>query len=98
MGRNTCRAIPEARRKSRVRAIIQNSIIRSLGVAAGIFWSALYFSAMHFVWRSIPELFFTFAGGLVLGAVYYKKRNLVEPVLIHAVNNVVLLAVMPYLL
>jgi len=80
------------------RAIIQNSIIKSLGVASGIFWSALYFSAMHFVWRSIPELFFTFAGGLVLGAVYYKKRNLLEPVLIHAVNNVVLLAVMPYLL
>jgi len=80
------------------RAIIQNSIIKSLGVASGIFWSALYFSAMHFVWRSIPELFFTFVGGLVLGAVYYKKRNLVEPVLIHAVNNVVLLAVMPYLL
>ena len=80
------------------RAIIQNSIIKSLGVFSGIFWSALYFSAMHFVWRSIPELFFTFAGGLVLGAVYYKKRNLVEPVIIHAVNNVVLLAVIPYLL
>jgi len=80
------------------RAIIQNSIIKSLGVFSGIFWSALYFSAMHFVWRSIPELFFTFAGGLVLSAVYYKKRNLVEPVIIHAVNNVVLLAVIPYLL
>jgi membrane protease YdiL (CAAX protease family) len=79
------------------RALIQNSLIKALDIESGIFWASMYFSVMHFVWRSLPELVFTFVGGVILGMVYHKRRNLLEPVIIHAINNVILLAVMPYL-
>jgi len=80
------------------RALIMRSLMEFMEPWSSVLWSALIFAAMHTIWRSLPELLFTLAAGVLLGAVYYKTRNLVGPVMIHAVNNVVLLAVMPYVL
>jgi len=79
------------------RALIQRSIVNLVGAGPGILWSGLTFAAMHTVWRSVPELFFTFVAGLALGLLYHKTRNLVGPIFLHATNNIVLLAIMPYL-
>jgi membrane protease YdiL (CAAX protease family) len=79
------------------RAMILRSLLEFMKPWASIFWSALIFAAMHTIWRSIPELIFVFAIGVLLGTIYYKTRNLVGPIIIHAINNVMLLAVMPYI-
>jgi len=78
------------------RALIQKSLQKITGEVSSVFWSALIFAAMHTVWRSIPELLFVFAAGLILGGFYLKTGNLTGPIMIHAVNNIVLLAIMPY--
>ena len=79
------------------RAMIQRSLAALMTPWSSVFWSALIFTSMHTIWRSIPELLFVFAAGLLLGAVYTKTGNLTGPILIHAVNNIMLIAIMPYL-
>jgi len=79
------------------RAIIQRSLTAFMEPMSGIFWASIIFAAMHTVWRSIPELFFVFGTGLLLGIVYFKTENLVGPIVIHAVNNIMLIAILPYL-
>lgn len=79
------------------RAMIQRSLTAFMTPISSVFWSALIFAAMHTVWRSIPELLFVFAAGILLGAVYLKTGSLVGPIAIHAVNNIMLIAIMPYL-
>lgn len=79
------------------RAMIQRSLAAFMTSWSSVFWSALIFAAMHTVWRSIPELLFVFAAGFLLGAVYLKTGNLTGPIAIHAVNNIMLIAIMPYL-
>jgi len=79
------------------RALIQRSIIRLVGTRPGVLWGALVFSAMHIIWRSIPEVIFTFAAGLLLGLIYERTVSIVAPVFLHGTNNLVLLAVMPHL-
>lgn len=79
------------------RGIIQRSLTAFMTPWSSLLWSTLIFTAMHTVWRSIPELFFVFAAGLLLGAVYLKTGSLIGPIAIHAVNNTMLIAIMPYL-
>jgi membrane protease YdiL (CAAX protease family) len=47
--------------------------------------------------RSIPELGFVFIAGLILGILYLKTKSLVAPIIAHGVNNVMLVAVLPYI-
>jgi membrane protease YdiL (CAAX protease family) len=51
---------------------------------------------MHLTWRSVPELGFVFIAGLILGALYLKTKSLVAPIIAHGINNVILVAVLPY--
>ena len=80
------------------RALIQNSVVSMIGALPGIFWSGVIFGMMHTVWRSVPELFFTFTAGIIFGIFYHRTGSLVGPVFLHGINNVMLLAVMPYLI
>lgn len=80
------------------RGLIQNSLVKVMGTIPGIFWTGITFAAMHTVWRSVPELFFTFGAGLMLGAFYQRTGRLLGPIVLHATNNVILLAVMPFLI
>jgi membrane protease YdiL (CAAX protease family) len=80
------------------RALIQKSVISVMGVIPGVFWSGLIFAIMHTVWRSVPEIFFTLGAGLLIGTLYQKTGRLIGPIFLHATNNVLLLAVMPFLL
>lgn len=78
------------------RGLIQNDLESAFGIKWAILGSAAIFSIMHLTWRSIPELAFVFAAGIILGFMYYKTKSLVLPVIMHAVNNVMLVAVLPY--
>ncbi|MBM2825960.1 MAG: amino terminal protease family [Dehalococcoidia bacterium] len=80
------------------RGMIQKDLCEYLGPWMGIFLTALFFSIMHMTWRSVPELFFTLGAGLFLGYFRWKSGSLIGPLAWHGTNNVVLVAVMPYLL
>jgi len=80
------------------RSLIQKSLIDLTGTFMGIIWTAAIFGIMHTVWRSVPELIFTFGAGLLLGLLYKRTNSIIGPILLHGVNNIILLAVMPYIL
>jgi uncharacterized protein len=79
------------------RGLIQQSFTEVFGWKWAIFGASAMFAAMHMTWRSVPELGFVFAAGLIMGALYIRTKGLVAPILFHAANNVALVAVMPYL-
>lgn len=80
------------------RGLIQNDLMRLLGDGWGLLMAGLLFCIMHMTWRSAPELGFTFLAGLVFGYAYYRTKSLTMPMVMHCVGNVILVAVMPYLL
>ena len=79
------------------RGLIQRDLVSAFGWKWGLFGASALFAVMHLTWRSVPELGFVFIAGLILGAIYLKTKSLVMPIVIHGVNNVVLVAVWPYI-
>jgi len=80
------------------RGLIQRNMIEALGCKSGIFATAIMFAVMHLTWRSTTELAFVFCAGLLLGAVYWKTKSLLLPIIIHGTNNVILVSVLPYIM
>lgn len=80
------------------RGLIQRDLIGAFGWKWGLLGASLIFAAMHLTWRSIPELGFVFIAGLILGFLYWRTKSLVAPIVAHGVGNVMLVAVLPYLL
>ncbi len=80
------------------RGLIQQDLTRAFGWKWGLVSASLLFAVMHLTWRSLPELGFVFLAGLILGFLYWKTKSLVAPIVTHGINNVVLVAVLPYLL
>ena len=80
------------------RALIQRSLSHTFGTTIGLVSASFMFAVMHLIWRSIPELFFVFFGGMVLGYLYYKTGSLTASIAVHAVGNTMLVGVCPYIL
>jgi membrane protease YdiL (CAAX protease family) len=80
------------------RGLIQQDLTGAFGWKWGLVGASLLFAVMHLTWRSVPELGFVFLAGLILGFLYWKTKSLVAPIVTHGVNNVMLVAVLPYLL
>lgn len=80
------------------RGLIQKDLIEAFGWKWGLLGASILFAVMHMTWRSLPELGFVFIAGLVLGFIYWKTKSLVAPIMLHGVNNTMLVAVLPYLL
>jgi uncharacterized protein len=79
------------------RGLIQQDLTNIYGWKWGLLGTSLLFAVMHMTWRSIPELFFVFAAALLLGGLYVKTRSLAPSIVLHAVNNVILVAIWPYI-
>jgi membrane protease YdiL (CAAX protease family) len=80
------------------RALIQRNLSRAFGTTIGLVSASFMFAVMHLMWRSTPELFFVFFGGMVLGYLYQKTGSLTAPIAVHAVGNTMLVGVCPYIL
>jgi uncharacterized protein len=80
------------------RGLIQRDLMNIYGWKWGLVVTSFLFAVMHMTWRSIPELFFVFAAALILGGLYIRTKSLVLPILVHAINNIVLVSLMPYIL
>jgi membrane protease YdiL (CAAX protease family) len=79
------------------RGLIQRNLASAFGWRWGLLGSSTLFAIMHLTWRSVPELFFVFMAGIILGFVYCKTRELTMPIIIHCMNNVMLVAIAPYI-
>ncbi|MEE8168531.1 MAG: CPBP family intramembrane glutamic endopeptidase [Candidatus Hydrothermarchaeales archaeon] len=80
------------------RAIVQLDLQKAFGDRNGLLMAAYLFGVMHLTWRSPTELAFAFFAGYLLGYIYYKTGSLMGPIMLHGINNTMLVAVMPYLL
>ena len=80
------------------RGLVQRDLTKAFGGKWGVVLASLMFAVMHLTWRSVPELLFVFLAGLILGYLYYKTKSLVAPIVMHGTGNVILVAVMPYLI
>jgi membrane protease YdiL (CAAX protease family) len=79
------------------RGLIQRNLTAAFGWKWGLLGASVLFAIMHLTWRSVPELLFVFAAGLIMGLVYWKTKELTMPIIIHCMNNVMLVAIAPYL-
>ena len=69
------------------RGLIQTDLMKVFGGKMGLVLASLLFAVMHLTWRSLPELGFVFIAALILGAIYWKTKSLVLPIIIHGINN-----------
>ncbi len=79
------------------RGIIFNDLSRVFNWKIGLLAQGAMFGIMHLTWRSSYEVAFTFLAGVLLGYFYYRTKSLIGPIVMHGVNNVILVSVMPYL-
>ena len=80
------------------RGLIQVDLQRAFGWKWAILGASLMFAVMHLTWRSVPELVFVFLASFALGGVYMKTKSLVPAIAAHGMNNVMLVAILPYIL
>lgn len=80
------------------RGLIQSDMGSAFGWKWGLLGASYLFAVMHLTWRSVPELGFVFLAALILGGLYHKTKSLTAPIVAHGINNVMLVAVLPYLL
>jgi len=80
------------------RVLLQPQLIERSGAVAGILITSVIFGAMHAGYANVYELLFATGAGVVLGAAFYKTRNLALVVTIQAVNNIILFGVLGFLM
>jgi len=78
------------------RVLLQPQLIERSGAVAGILITSVIFGAMHAGYANVYELLFATGAGVVLGAAFYKTRNLALVVTIQAVNNIILFGVLGF--
>lgn len=67
-----------------IRGIILEGFLRNYSPGLSIFLSSLIFGILHF---NLVQFTGAFILGLFIGWVYYQTRNLILPILIHFLNN-----------
>jgi membrane protease YdiL (CAAX protease family) len=79
------------------RGLIQRDLASVFGWKWALFATSMIFAVMHLTWRSIPELGFVFIAGLIFGGLYLKTKSMTASIVMHGINNVILVAVAPYI-
>jgi membrane protease YdiL (CAAX protease family) len=79
------------------RVLLQTPLIERTGAIAGILLTSVIFGAMHSGYASVYELLFTFGASVVFGVAFYKTKSLPFVVTMHAVDDILLYGVLPFL-
>jgi membrane protease YdiL (CAAX protease family) len=79
------------------RVLLQPQLIERSGAVAGILITSVLFGAMHAIYANVYELLFTTGAGVVFGVAFYKTKNLPFVVTMHAVDDILLVGVLPFL-
>lgn len=79
------------------RVLLQPQFIERSGAVAGILITSVLFGALHAIYGNFYELLFTMGAGVVFGVAFYKTKNLPFVVTMHAVDDILLFGVLPFL-
>ena len=79
------------------RVLLQPQFIERSGAVVGILITSVLFGAMHAGYANVYELLFATAAGVVFGVAFYKTKNLPFVVTMHAVDDILLYGVLPFL-
>ena len=79
------------------RALLQPELVERSGPIVGILITSIIFGAMQSGFANYYELLFAFGVGIIFGVAYYKTKNLPFVITMHAVNNILLFGVLPFL-
>jgi membrane protease YdiL (CAAX protease family) len=79
------------------RALLQSELVEHSGPIIGILITSIIFGAMQSGFANYYELLFAFGVGLLFGVGFYKTKNLPFVITMHAVSNILLLGVLPFL-
>ena len=79
------------------RALLQPELVVRSGPIVGILITSIIFGAMSSSFGNYYELLFAFGVGLFFGVAFYKTKNLPFIVTMHAVNNILLFGMLPFL-
>ena len=79
------------------RALLQPELVQRSGPVVGILITSIIFGAMQSGFANYYELLFASGVGLLFGVAYYKTKNLPFVITMHAVNNILLFGVLPFL-
>jgi hypothetical protein len=79
------------------RGLLQRSIGLSLGYWWGILYVAALFAVLHVGYKSLPDVLFVFAVGVLFGWIVERTGSLVGVTLAHGLTNIMLFLVMPFL-
>ena len=79
------------------RVLLQPQFIERSGAVVGILITSVLFGALHAIYGNVYELLFTIGAGVVFGVAFYKTKNLPFVITMHAVDDILLLGVLPFL-
>lgn len=79
------------------RGILLTNLEKVLDARLALVMDALVFTILHFTWRIVSEIVFVFLVGLLVGFIFQRTRSLLPPIILHAINNIVLIAIFPFL-
>ncbi len=79
------------------RVLLQPQLIERSGAVAGILITSVLFGTWHAGYANVYELLFTAGAGVVFGVAFYKTKNLPFVITMHAVDDILLFGVLPFL-
>jgi membrane protease YdiL (CAAX protease family) len=79
------------------RVLLQPQLIERSGAVVGILMTSVLFGAIHAIYANAYEILFTTGAGVVFGVAFYKTKNLPFVVTMHAVDDIFLFGVLPFL-
>lgn len=78
------------------RGILQKNAENVFGMAIGLLYTALLFTALHIGWNSFHDIIFVFSVAIFYGIVYQKTRSIVGVTLSHGISNAFLFLIIPF--
>lgn len=78
------------------RGIVQQAAVDQLGPPFGITYVAVFFAVLHIGYRSLTDVVFVLAVGLLFGWLVYRTKNIVGVTIAHGLTNIFLFLVMPF--
>jgi len=78
------------------RGIIQKNAENVFGLAYGLLYTALLFTALHIGWNSIYDLIFVFVVAMFYGYAFQKTKSLFGITLSHGISNTFLFLIIPF--
>lgn len=78
------------------RGIIQKNAENTFGIALGLLYTSVLFTALHIGWDNFYDLLFVFSVALFYGYAFQKTRSIVGVTLSHGISNSFLFLIVPF--